>query len=101
MKLLACELTGADRNAPSSPDWPDLGTVKGIAPFGRLVANAGEIPVDCQTRVRVRLEPIQLRMVGVAASLPAKDGLGQQGFTLQGDQPCRIEVFGVKRPKTH
>ncbi len=43
----------------------------------------------------VGLEPLQLRMMGIAASLATKDSLGQQSLAPQGDQTLWIEILWV------
>ena len=43
-------------------------------------------------------EPLQLRMMFVAARLASEHGLGQQGLAPQRHEALRVKIFGVQRP---
>ena len=96
MTPLIGQLTRADRNRINRPDRADLGTVKGISAFAGLVMDCGEVGIDRQARVPMRLETLKLRMVGVPARLAAKDSPGQQRLTPKRNQTLRVEVLGIQ-----
>ncbi len=76
-------------------DRRDLGTVERVSTSLCFVVDHGKIGVDRQARLRMRREPLELRMVLVAARFPAKDCPGQQPLAPQGDEALCVEVFGM------
>jgi hypothetical protein len=60
-----------------------------------------KICVDGGPRQCVRLEALQLRMVPIAAGLPAQYRASQQCFAPQRNQALRIKVLRVDRPESH
>jgi hypothetical protein len=76
-------------------DCPCLGAVKGVSASLCLLVDPGKIGVDRQKRLRMRREPLELRVVLVPARVSAKDCLGQQAFSPYGDEALSIQIFGM------
>ena len=73
---LICKLARTNRDVLNNSDCADLGPVKCVASTRGLVVNCGQVRVDSQARMRVRIETLKLRMVSVAARFAANDRLG-------------------------
>lgn len=95
------KLASRDADWLDLPQRPDLGAIKGVAPLRCFRMHSGQVGVHGQARLRMRLKALQLRVMGVAAGLPAKYRLGQQGLAPKGSQAFRVEVHGVDGPETH
>lgn len=101
MLPLERKLAGTDGDGLDRPDRAEPGPIEGIATCHGLGMDSGQVRVDGKARLGVSPETLQLRMAGVAASLPAEHRPGQQGLAPQRHEPLRVEIFGVQGPETH
>jgi hypothetical protein len=92
----ACQLAAGHGDRFDRAHRPDLAAVEGVASRCRLGVDRRKVGVDRQPRRGVGMEALELRMAGVAARPAAQDGLGQQGFAPQGEQPLAIEILRMQ-----
>lgn len=95
------DLAGCDGDPGDRSDRTNLGSIEPVAAPGGLVVYCRKVGIDGGARMGVRLESLQLRVMNIASRLPAKHGLGEQGLPPQRNEPLRIQVLRVQRPKTH
>jgi hypothetical protein len=98
---LVVELPGSGGNRLDTIARGDLCCVESVpasARFGMYCLQIGRDRIGGRGRVS---ETEQLRMVRVAASLPSKYRLREQGLAPERDKSASIEVFGVQGPEAH
>jgi hypothetical protein len=92
MQPLELDLIRVDWNEANPLDQADLGPIEGVPASSGFAMDRGEIRIDGESRMGMRLEAIKLGMFGIAARCAAKDRPGQQSLAPQSYQPLRIEV---------
>lgn len=75
--------------------------VEAIAPRPGFVVDRLQVYIDGGDRIGLCLEALELRMLPIAAGLPAQHLAGEQGFAPQRDQADGIEVARVQGPDAH
>ena len=78
-----------------------LGMVKGVTPRCGLGVNGAQVGTDSVPRRCVSLKPLELRMMAVAFGCAPKYCPRKQRLAPQGDEPLRVEIARVNRPKPH
>lgn len=76
----------------------DAGEVEGIASGLGLGVDEAEIRRHGCDGIRMGPKTGELGMPGVAASPPAKGGLGQERLPPERDEACRVEVARMEGP---
>lgn len=89
------ELAGGDRDDGGRGSGIDFRGVEGVAACPRFGGDGGEIGVDRPLGSGVAFEPLQLRVVPVAAGGAMQYGAGEQAFAPEGEQTLAVEVAGV------
>src|SRR5690606_20613253 len=79
----------------------DAAPVEAVAAGIGLVRHAAQIAADRGRRVGGGAEPLQLRMVRVAARRPGEHRLREQGFAPARGEALPIQVARMQRPEPH
>ena len=98
---LIINLARSDNDWFNNPDLPDFCAIEGIASLCSFGMDSGQVRIYGQARLRVRLEALQLWMLGVAQGLATKYCLCKQCLTPKGNKAFWIQVHGVDRPEPH
>lgn len=79
----------------------DLATVKPVPAPMPFIRQNGQKRGHGRLGVRMRAEPLKLRMVPVATGSSRQHLARQQRFAPGGDEAFGIQVFRVERPESH
>ena len=90
MLPLTRKLPRTDWDWLHSPDWADLGAVESVASMCCLSMDCGQIRIYGRARLGMRIETLQLRMTGVAASFSTDHRFGQQRLTPKRNESLRV-----------
>jgi hypothetical protein len=82
---LSHELTFVDVNELNWADRANLRSIECVPTSRRFAMDRDEVRIDRKARVGMRLEAIELGMIGIAACRAAKDGSCQQCLAPQSD----------------
>src|SRR3954451_795874 len=80
---------------------PQLRSIEVVAALIGFIRDITEVDGDGRGGITMLAEPIELRMVSIAARKPGQHRLGQQPFPPERHQPLRVEVPGMERPEAH
>jgi hypothetical protein len=90
------DLARRDKNRRLDSQATDLAAVEGVAAGDCLGVNALQIRTDCGPRRDLGAKALELRVISIAASVPAQDSSSQQGLSPQRNEPLRIQVPRVQ-----
>ena len=90
---------GAQHDAP--PAYADPGAAERVAAGRGLLEHGVQVGIDGRERPAVRAEPLELRVVAVAARAAPQHRARQQRLAPQRHQAARIEVAGMYGPEPH
>src|SRR5262245_2882492 len=79
----------------------DLPGIEGVAASRRLVSDRAQVCCDGARGRRGAAKAIELRVGYVAGRPPAQDGLREEPFPPECDEPASIQELRVKAPETH
>ena len=79
----------------------DAGCIERVASGCRLLMNGEQVRSNARTWFCKCTKPRELRMVRVATSATAENGLSEERFPPDRHQPRRVEVFRMERPEPH
>jgi hypothetical protein len=93
---------------PAGDDQRGVGLAKGdprpveaVSTAIGLVGDVVKVRAHGPAGIGVLPEADQLRMADVAARCSSQNGLSEEAFAPQCDQPGRVQISRVKRPETH
>jgi len=95
------QLSLGDENALSGPLAAKLGSIECIASSMSFGVDQREVTIDSGLWGSARLKPHQLRMSAITTGAPAQHLAREQRLAPERDEPLRIQIPGMKRPKSH
>jgi hypothetical protein len=79
----------------------NLRGVEAVPAGARLVDDSREVALERGQGLGAGTEALELRVVAVAARLPAEHGSSQEPLAPQGDEASGVKEAGVEGPEAH
>lgn len=101
VRQLELELAARNAEATAVPDRADARAVEVVATQFGFRSDRGEIMVDRGKRGGVGAETVQLRVVAVAAGLPAQHCPRKEALAPDCDETLTVEIRRMNAPQSH